>query len=274
MALNKKQIAHYKKHGWIAPLDIMSEAEAAILVQTLEAAEAKYPDHLNAQNRNNAHLSFPFLADLVNHEKIVSAAESLVGQDMTLWSSVLFIKEPNSSSFVSWHQDATYMALNSDNHVTAWLALTPSTVESGCVAAIPGTHQTGIVQHEDTFGEENILTRGQQVKNIDKSQAVNFELRPGQMSLHHPWLVHGSLPNRSKQRRIGIAMQSYLGSDVRPVYGEHHVMHIQGSSITPEFIQAPYPKNECDEDGFIAREAANKAFSDVLYRGAKTRRKL
>ncbi len=274
MALSKEQIAHYREHGWVAPIDIMNEAEAATLVQTLEAAEAKFPDHLNAENRNNAHLSFPFIADLVLNDKIVSAAASLVGDDMSLWSSVLFIKEPHTGSFVSWHQDATYMALNLDNHVTAWIALTPSTEESGCVAVIPQTHREGIVKHEDTFGEDNILTRGQRVAEIDESKAVNLELRPGQMSLHHPWLVHGSLPNKSNQRRIGVAMQSYLGADVRPKYGEHHVMYIQGSAVTPEFVQAPYPKSECDEGGIVAREAANKAFSNVLYQGAKTRRKL
>jgi len=274
MALSKEQIIHYREEGWIAPIDIMSEAEAATLVQALEAVEAQYPEYLHAENRNNAHLAFPFLADLVSHDKIVAAAASLVGADMSLWSSVLFIKEANSGSFVSWHQDATYMGLNSDNHVTAWIALTPSIEESGCVAVIPGTHREGIVEHEDTFGEDNILTRGQKVAQIDESQAVNLELRPGQMSLHHPWLVHGSLPNKSNQRRIGVAMQSYMGADVKPEYGEHHVMHIRGADVAEEFVHAPYPKSECDEDGIAVRESANKAFSDVLYQGSKTRRKL
>ena len=84
MTLSKEQIAHYHEYGWISPIDIMSEADAATLVQTLEAAEAKYSDQLHAENRNNAHLSFPFLTDLVLHEKIVAAAASLVGEDMSL----------------------------------------------------------------------------------------------------------------------------------------------------------------------------------------------
>jgi len=112
------------------------------------------------------------------------------------------------------------------------------------------------------------------VIEVDESRTVNLELRPGQMSLHHPWLVHGFLPNKSNQRRIGIAMQSYLGDDVHPEHGEHHVKHIQGSAIEADFVQAPYPKNECDESGIVVREATNKAFSDVLYQGAKIRRKL
>lgn len=274
MALSIKQITQYREQGWIAPINIMSEAEALSLAETLGTAEAKHPDHLHAENRNNAHLAFPFLADLICHERIIAAVADLIGDNIGLTSTVLFIKEPHSDAFVSWHQDATYMGLNSDNFVTAWLALTPSTVESGCVAVISETHREGIVKHGDTFGVDNILTRGQKVENIDESQAVNLELRPGQMSLHHPWLIHGSLPNKSGARRIGIAMQSYFAEDVRPERGEHHVMHIQGSPTASAFIEAPYPKGECDEAGIVAREAANKAFSDVLYQGAKIRRKL
>lgn len=274
MALTRFEIEHYRKHGWIAPIDVMGETEAADLVKILEAAEAEYPDELNAENRNNAHLTFPFLADLALHERIIDAAASLVGDDMSLWSTVLFIKEPSSGAFVSWHQDATYMALEPDNHVTAWLALTPSTAESGCVAVIPGTHRNGLAPHQDTFGDNNILTRGQQVSDVDESLVVNLELRPGQMSLHHPWLIHGSLPNRSKTRRIGVAMQSYLGANVRPQRGEHHVIHVRGAAVPPEFVEAPIPKENCTKEGGLARAAANQAFADVLYEGSEVRRKL
>lgn len=277
MVLTKEQIEHYREYGWLAPIDIISEDEATAIRLKLEAAEAKYPEHLHAENRNNAHLAFPFLTELAFHEKICAAASSLVGNNMGLTSTVLFIKAPQSGSYVSWHQDATYMGLNTDttnNFVTAWIALTPSTIKSGCVSVIPKTHHQGVVKHEDTFGKNNILTRGQKVSDIDESQAVNLELRPGQMSLHHPWLIHGSLPNKSNYRRIGIAMQSYFGDDVRPARGEHHVMHIQGAPISPEFIVSPYPKKECDDNAIAVREAANKAFSDVLYEGAKIKRKL
>ncbi len=274
MSLSKEQIEHYREHGWIAPIDIMSEDEATAIKVKLEGAEAKYPDQLKAQNRNNPHISFPFIADLAFNKKIVSAAASLIGEDISLWSSVLFAKDPNSSSYVSWHQDATYMAMKSDNHVTGWFALTHSEVESGCVAVIPETHHDGIVVHKDTFGNDNILTRGQKIENIDASKAINLILKPGQMSFHHPWLVHGSLPNRSNYRRIGIALQTYMSPEVRPTRGEHHVMHIQGTKPIQDFISVPRPNEECSDGNIRAREAANKAFSDVLYQGAKIRRRL
>lgn len=274
MGLTQDQIDHYREHGWVAPVDIMSEDEATAIRLKLEAAEAQYPEQLKAQNRNNAHISFPFIADLALNEKIVSAAASLIGDDISLWSSVIFAKDPNSTSYVSWHQDATYMAMNSDNHVTAWFALTNSEEESGCVAVIPDTHHKGIVKHKDTFGNDNILTRGQKIENVDVTKSVNLELRPGQMSLHHPWLVHGSLPNRSDYRRIGIALQTYMSPEVKPTRGEHHVMHVQGMPLGDEFVEVKRPTEECTEENIEARSAANQAFSDVLYEGAKQRRKL
>ena len=274
MALTKDQIDHYREHGWVAPVDIMSEDEATAIKKKLEAAEEKYPDQLKAQNRNNAHITFPFIADLALNDRIVSAAASLIGDDISLWSTVIFAKDPNSTSYVSWHQDATYMAMSSDNHVTGWFALTHSEVESGCVAVIPNTHHKGIVKHKDTFGNDNILTRGQKIENVDVSQAVNLILKPGQMSFHHPWLVHGSLPNRSSYRRIGIALQTYMSPEVKPTRGEHHVMHIKGAQPSEEFITVPRPIEECSKENIQARHDANKAFSDILYDGAKLRRKL
>ena len=274
MSLSKVQIEHYREFGWVAPVDIMSEDEAAYYLSRLEQAELDYPGQFSARYRNNAHISFPFMADIAFNKKIVSAAASLVGENMSLLGTVLFAKEPKSSSYVSWHQDATYMGLASNNLTTGWLALTHSNLENGCVAVIPKTHHQGMVKHNDTFGEDNILTRGQEVADIDKSTAVNLILRPGQMSFHGPWLVHGSLPNNSDSRRIGLALQSYLGDDVKPARGEHHVMHIQGAPVSNDFIEVPRPTETYSEENRLARDKANDAFADVLYEGAKMKRNM
>lgn len=274
MPISEDDVARYREEGWCSPIQVLSEGEARAMTRELEAAEARFPGEFNASNRNNAHLVLPFLARLALDERIVDAVAAIVGDDLCLWSSVLFIKEPGSGHYVSWHQDATYMGLAPCNFVTAWVALTPSTDESGCVAVIPGSHRDGLRQHQDTFEEANILTRGQQVAGVDEAAAVNLALRPGQMSLHHPWLVHGSRPNRSGARRIGVALQSYLGRDVRPVRGEHHVMPVRGAAPDPAFVTCSPPTGICSADGLRARAAANAAFADVLYAGARARRSL
>ena len=173
---------------------------------------------------------------------------------------------------MSWHQDAYYMGLEPDRFVTAWLALSPSTLESGCVSVIPASHRTPSL-HVDRYGDDNILTRGQEVDGVDAATAVHLELRPGQMSLHHPWIIHGSQPNRSADRRVGLAMQSFMAHEVRPLRGEHHVVAIRGRNPDVAFTTVPLP-TDLDESARAVRAAANLALSSVLYDGADEVRRL
>lgn len=274
MILTAGQLEQYRQDGWIAPIDVLTEPEAASILEKFADAEREYPQELHSENRNNAHLVLPFLAELAGHPTIVSTVRQIVGDDVGLSSSVLFIKEPSSQAFVSWHQDATYMALGPDNFVTAWVALTPSTAENGCVAVVPGSHIGGRRPHNDTYGEDNILTRGQEVLGIDEATTQNMELRPGQMSLHHPWLIHGSRPNLSTGRRIGIAFQSYFGSDVRPTRGTHHALHIAGRQPDESFHAVLAPTDVCVAADIAVRNRVNADLADVLYDGAKIRRML
>jgi len=272
VGLSAEQIEHFDEHGFVAPIDVMSPEEAGELRRRLEEAEAAHPEQFHAEHRNNAHLVVPFIGQLSTDPRIVDHVESLIGPDIMLWSTVLFAKAPHSGSFVSWHQDATYMAVGPHNDVTAWLALTASTLESGCVSMIPGTHTSGKVEHVDTYGEDNILTRGQEVVGIDPS--LDLVLRPGQMSLHHPWVVHGSQPNRTDDRRIGLALQTYMGADMRPTRGPQYVTHVRGAAIDPAWTQLPLPTELCSVDGIANRDLANQSFADILYDGAAERRKL
>lgn len=274
MSLTDEQIEHFRQHGYVAPIDVMSADEATELRRLLEVAEAAHPDELHAENRNNPHLVLPFFGALSTDPRIVDYVEALVGPDIMLWSTVLFAKAPHSGSFVSWHQDSTYMAVSHNNDVTAWLALTPSTLDNGCVSVIPGTHKSGKVEHVDTFGDDNILTRGQEVQGVDPNTAVHLELKPGQMSLHHPWVVHGSQPNRSDDRRIGLALQTFMGADMRPSRGPQYVTHVRGAAIDSSWCELSLPTEVCSAQGLANRDMANQAFADILYDGAERRRKL
>ncbi len=270
--LSESQVSHYRDHGWVAPVDVLSPDEAAAALAALAAAEAAHPEDLHGGHRNNAHLVLPFLADLALHRTILGCVASLIDRPMALLNSVLFIKDPDSTAYVSWHQDSTYMGIESTDMVTAWVALTPSTSTNGCVAMTSGTHLDGIRPHVDRFGPGNILTRGQHVEGAHEDTAVDVELAPGQMSLHHPHLIHGSRPNRSDGRRVGVAFQAYVGAGVRPVRGEHHVIAVSDRPVDPAFTVVPRPDGEVTADGRAVRAAANAALSDVLYDGSAERR--
>src|SRR5436305_10268412 len=184
--LTEAQIAQYREQGYLAPVPVMPEAEAATLRGELERVEAGMGGPLRGDLRHKSHLLFPFLADLVRHPRILDPVEDLLGPDILCWTSNFFIKEAAAPSFVSWHQDSTYWGLSEPDVVTAWVALTPSTSLSGCVRVIPGTHRLDQMPHVETRAAQNLLTRGQEIAvDVDEAKAVSMTLEPGEMALHH-----------------------------------------------------------------------------------------
>ena len=270
--LSKQQVEDYHESGFVAPIDVLSEDEAGAYLQRLQAAEADYPDQLNAENRNNAHLAFSFLDELVHHPLILDAVEDLIGDSFSLWGSVLFIKEPQSKHFVSWHQDATYMCIEPQNFVTPWLALSPSNLEMGCMSMIPASHRDVIQPHQETFHEDNILTRGQQIQEVDESLAVDLILKPGQMSLHHARTIHGSRPNRSTQRRVGYAIQAYVPAGGRQQVGENYWLPMRGDCGQSDFIELQRPLGDANPEALAERQRVNENWSEILYHGASRKR--
>lgn len=210
--------AHYREQGYYAPIRVMPAAEAGQLRRRLEAHEVAH-GVLKGSMRHKSHLLFTWLDGLIRHPGILDAVESVIGPDILCWSSTFFIKEARDPGFVSWHQDSTYWGLDPADIVTAWVALSESTVENGAMRVIPGTQTLDQVAHRDTFAANNLLTRGQEIAvDVDGSKAVTLALQPGEMSLHHVRLIHGSDPNPSANRRIGFAIR-YLPTHVRQVVG-------------------------------------------------------
>lgn len=270
--LSQDQVDQFHQAGYLAPVDVMSEDQAMSYRRRLEEAESEYPQELNAENRNNPHLSFCFLDELAHHPVVLDVVEDLIGPDISLWGSVLFIKEPTSPHYVSWHQDATYMGIEPHDFVTPWIALSPSNLESGCMSMIPGSHRKQIQKHQETFANNNILTRGQAIKGVDESQAVDLILRPGQMSLHHARIIHGSKPNLSRQRRIGYAIQAYMPPSARQTLGANYWLPVRGKDWHDGSPRLTRPQADMGADGIANRKLANDNWANILYQGAEQKR--
>jgi non-haem Fe2+, alpha-ketoglutarate-dependent halogenase len=270
--LTQAQVDLFGNEGFISPIDVMSEEEALGFKQRLEAAEHDYPDEVNAHNRNNAHLSLAFLDELAHHPIVTGAVQDLMGASVSLWGSVLFIKDPGTVGYVSWHQDATYMGLKPHDFVTPWIALTHSNRTNGCMSMIPGSHVDHIRPHDDTYAPDNILTRGQTVQNVDASIAVDLILKPGQMSLHHAEIIHGSQPNLGEERRIGFALQSYAPPHVRQTLGKNYWLPVGDATLPEGGVAVRRPQYDMDPRGVEERLKINENFSDILYHDAEQRR--
>lgn len=213
--LNASQIARYERDGFLFPVRAMAADDARHHRASLEAMQASHPELMSGVAAQKLHLVTTWMADIVRTPDILDAVESLLGPDLLCWTSTLFVKPPDGKSFVSWHQDGNYWGLSNPEIVSAWLALSPSTVESGCMRMIPASHEWDTTTHKETFDDDNLLSRGQVMQRaIDDDEAVDLVLNPGEISLHHVNVAHASEPNNSADSRIGIAIR-YVTPNVR-----------------------------------------------------------
>lgn len=265
-ALTAAAIRQYQQQGYLAPVPALTPAEAAAVRARLEGYEAS-AGALLGPLRHKPHLLFPWLNDLIRHPRILDAVEDVVGPDILCWSSSFFIKNGRDPGYVSWHQDSTYWGLEPPDIITAWVALSDSTLANGAMRVIPGTHTMDQVPHRDTFAADNLLTRGQEIMvEVDERQAVALELKAGEMSLHHVRLIHGSDPNPSNARRIGLAIR-YIPTRVRQVVGGRDwASLVRGEDRFGHFEPEQRPAADMAPAAVAHHATVTGAFAQILMR--------
>jgi len=269
--LSPEQIQQYESTGYVAPIPIFDEQEATSLLAELEEIEKAWPESLSTSGRNNAHYVIPLLDSISHNSKIVAAVASLIGSDVLIAGTTLFIKEPENEGFISWHQDARYIGLEPHDWVTAWIALSDVNEDNGCMRMLPGTHKQPLIEHVDTFDEKNMLTRGQTVPNVNENESLPVCLKPGEMSLHHPRVVHGSGPNLSGKRRVGFAIQSYIATHVEQTLGTIYVQQACGVDTYGHHQHRDRVSQLMLDNDVAFRDQANRELAEIFYSGAEKR---
>ena len=273
--LTSQQHEQYQEKGFIAPIDALTRAEADEVKNEIEFIEKKWPNELNGLGRNYVHLISPIFDKVVHNSKILDAVESIIGKNVLACGTTLFIKNPDEKGFVSFHQDAKYIGLEPHNWVTAWIAITDTNEKNGCMRMWTGTHKNDLKNHIEKFdnNEGNLLTRGQTVENVPLEETEPVILKAGQMSLHHPKIVHGSGVNISKERRIGFVIQSYIGSNVEQVLGKMYVQQARGEDSFNYHNHVERPKVIMGQNDNNVRKIANEELSKIFYKDLKNKGK-
>ena len=271
--LTKEQVNQYENRGFVAPLDVLSSTEAGEIRKEIENIETNWPGEIEGLGRNYIHLISPIFDKVSHNKKILDAVESIIGKNILICGTTLFIKNPKEKGFVSFHQDAKYIGLEPHNWVTAWIAVTDANEKNGCMRMLSGSHKKDLLHHNQNFDENNLLTRGQTIKNVKIKDTTPVILKAGQMSLHHPKVVHGSGINYSDDRRIGFVIQSYIGTNVNQVLGKMHVQLARGKDNFKYHNYVKRPKKLMSEMDRISRSKANSDLSDIFYKGAKKKGK-
>lgn len=272
------QIAQYWEDGYLFPLPGLPADETQVLRREFEALEATWRDNglplpLNTYKRVNAHVVMPMVARIARDPRILDVIEGILGPDIMIFSGEFFIKEPNTQQVVSMHQDLTYWGLGAiDGLVTMWLPLSPATVQSGCMDFVRASHKNAILPHEDTFDENNLLSRGQEVRvDVAPADKTAIALAPGEISLHHGLTIHGSGPNRSDDRRIACVIR-YMRPDMAQQVGTRdYAMMARGKDRHGNFVHVPPPVSDFDPEALALYDKIRADQAKVLMQGARAK---
>ncbi len=273
-ALPASLIDQYWEDGFLFPIPVMSATEAAEMRAELEKIErdwldAGLPLPLNTYKRINANIVMPLAYRIATHQSVLDAVEGILGPDILIFSAEFFIKEANTTQIVSMHQDLTYWGLGAiDGLVTVWVPLSAATPASGCMDFVRGSHKQAILPHDDTFDENNLLSRGQEVQvDVAEADKVNIEIHPGQMSLHHGLTIHGSGPNTSNDRRIAAVIR-YMRPDAVPAEDRTDVMVARGSDTSGRATMIPAPAANFEPEALALYEEIRQAQAKIMMDGA------
>lgn len=212
--LSDAAIEQYRQKGYFAPVPCLSASEVTQYRRSLEAMEFDHGGALQGIYQFKPHIHQRWAYDVATHPTVLDAVSDIIGPNVLIIQYTIWVKEPGSESFVSWHQDGTYFGLSPFEHITAWVALSPSNRTTGCVEVIPGSHLKGPRASYRVENADNMLKTGQHIDVDPAAEGVDYlALEPGQFSLHHTMLLHNSQPNRGIDRRIGLGI-SYIPTHV------------------------------------------------------------
>ena len=266
--LRADEVESYHRDGFYSPVAAISAAEAAQCREKLESYEAEHESIMKTVMRNKPHLVFTWINELIRDSRIVDVVEDVLGPNILVWGTNFFIKNAHDPAYISWHQDSTYWGLSHPDVMTAWIALSNVTIENGAMRMLPGSHLMDQLPHVDTFADNNLLTRGQEVQvDVDESKAVDIPLKPGEMSLHHVRTVHGSNPNPTNDRRIGLAIR-YVPTYVSQISGaKDYATLVRGEDTYHNFVLEPSPKVDFGADERALHARISEESFRMLYKG-------
>ena len=245
-SLSPEQVLQFRESGYLAPLRVLSRSEVAGARANLHALMEKTAGMTDAAARHKPHLYSKWISDLIRDPRVLGPVADLLGPDLLVWKSVFFVKQAHTPQFVDWHQDSAYWGFESEDVVTAWIALTESTIENGCLRVVPGSHRRPEVPHAIRFAENNLLVRGQGAAvEIPDDETRCVELSPGEMSVHHVRMLHGSGANGSAGPRVGLAVR-YIATSVRHRGRRPSATLVSGEDRFGNFALEPEPRFDDD----------------------------
>jgi hypothetical protein len=149
------------------------------------------------------------------HEPFLDACESLLGPDVVLHHTKLFLKPPGTGAPFPLHQDWSYFPTVRDTLLAAVIHVSGATDATGGLRVVPGSHRLGRLA--GTSGQDDSPA----LDAFSLDDAVAVEAEPGDVLFFHAFTLHGSRPNRSERPRKTVLVQLHAGDDEEETPGRH-----------------------------------------------------
>jgi phytanoyl-CoA hydroxylase len=203
----------FARDGYVVLRDVLDPGLVAHADAHVDWLLGRHPDLRAEQLGHELAIGDPFWLRLVSHDRLLDIAEQFIGPDIALFATHYICKPPHTGQPVLWHQDGAFWPLEPMEVVTLWLAITDSSPDNGCLRVVPGTHTGELGGLRESTSVDNVL--GAEIdRDVDEADAVDLVLRPGDVSVHHPSIVHGSAPNTSDRWRRGLTIR-YIPTSTR-----------------------------------------------------------
>ncbi|MFN3653255.1 MAG: phytanoyl-CoA dioxygenase family protein [Armatimonadota bacterium] len=229
----------YEEDGYLVFPNVLDAELIELASEHVEWLRRKHPDVRPEALHHHLMYDDPFWIRLVSDSRLLDLAEVVIGPSIALFASHYICKPGGDGLPVLWHQDGSYWPLEPMEVVTAWLAVDDSDVENGCMRVIPGSHRGPRLEHRQ-HDKQAVLHTEISADQIDESRAVDVEIPRGGISLHHPWLVHGSNPNHSPRRRCGLTIR-YIPTSTEITNPEWRTFLFRGETVPGVNTYIPKP---------------------------------
>lgn len=237
--------AAYARDGYVIIRQVLDAALVAEANRHVEWLIEKHPELRPEQLGYWLVPDDPFWLRLVSDPRLLDVAEQLVGPDIALFAADYIAKPPRHGRQIAWHQDGSYWPLDPMKVVTLWVAYTVSTPENGCLRIIPGTQHLTLQKRKPRTDQPEVLLTGMDQSLADETQAIDLVLAPGDVSVHHPNIIHGSNANTSSLWRRGGTYQ-YIPTTTRILREEWPAFLFRGQAAAGINSYRAFPKYSAD----------------------------
>lgn len=227
----REAVGRFHRDGYLGPYTLRTPDEMARIREYFERTVLPGPGPNGKNPLQCRHLDDRTVYDLISDPEIMSRLRLLVGDDIVVWATYFFNKEPGGVE-IPWHQDANYWPIEPPLNVSIWMAIDEVTAENSCVQLVPGSHRQ-VIPHVPS--REGMAFRQEaDPDHVDTEAAVDMELAPGQFFIFNERLLHHSHANRSDRRRLGLSARytvpfvELLDQESPPLFPGHRCVVVSG----------------------------------------------